>query len=269
MSTQKKISFIGFGNLASAITEGAIRVNALSVEQITVTSPSLSDNRRKTRFSIASSNCKAASDTDVIILAVKPQQMASVCREISSSLKNQLIISVAAGQKTTSIQKYLGRKDIPIIRAMPNTAVATGYGVTGLYANALVSKTELNFAHQLFEATGIVVDLEQEDELDFFTAFSGSGPAYFLYLQEALEKAAVQHGFSIKKAEKIVKQLMYGTSLLTYQNEATFKEKRTQITSEKGTTAEAITYLEQHDFIHLIENMLNKATLRAKALSCE
>lgn len=268
MKTFKKISFVGFGHLASAIVEGALASQVFSADALTVSSPSLSEKKRSTSFKVAASNAQAVSEADVIVIAVKPKQMALVCQEIGSYLrKNQLIISVAAGKTISSIQQYLGRQDIAIVRAMPNTAVAVGQGITGIYASTSVEKADREFAQKLFESTGMVVDVAEEHVLDFITAFSGSGPAYFLYLQEALEHAAIKHGFSKKLAEKIVKQLMYGTSLLTWDSDATFKEKRAQITSEKGTTATAIAYLEQHDFMKMIEEMLDKAMLRAKALS--
>ncbi len=268
MNQSIKISFIGFGHLARALVHGALQANALHPDMLVVTSPSLIQQKIDCPFKIALTNQDAVSGADVIVLAVKPQQVALVCHEIAEMIEcNQLIVSVATGKTTAAIIHYLNKTRLSVIRAMPNTAVAVQEGVTALYHNEYVTVAQRDFVHTLFKATGAVIDVDKEDDIDLITALFGSGPAYFLYLQEALETAAVKRGLSIEVAQLLTKQTMYGTSLLTHNSPVTFQEKRVEVTSMRGTTAAAIAYLESHDFMQLIDTMIEKAYLRAKELS--
>lgn len=261
-----KVSFIGFGHLAQALIQGALEANALSSDMLTVTSPSLVQGTKHSALRIATSN-KEAADADVIILAVKPQQISSVCSEIAPVIKKeQLIISLAAGVSVSKICGALEHRTSLIVRAMPNTAVAVRAGVTALYYAARPSQNLCDFVSYMFSSTGLVIDVAKEEEIDLITALSGSGPAYFFYLQEALVRAGVRRGLSEETAHSVIKQTMYGASLLTQHTLETFQEKRAQVTSAGGTTSAAIQYLEEQHFLELIDAMVEKAYLRAQAL---
>ncbi len=267
MSHINKISFIGFGHLARALVQGALEAKVFTKEQLIVTSPSLIQGRKSCQFHIALTNQEAAAQADIIVLAVKPQQISMVCREISKVIReNQLVISVAAGQSISQIEAYLNHKTSSIVRAMPNTAAEVSAGVTALFYHPNVTREARAFVHQLFQSTGLVVDVTKEDEIDLITALSGSGPAYFFYLQEALMLAGIKRGLSKEVAQSLVKQTMYGASLLTRDLDVTFEEKRAQVTSPSGTTAAAISHLEDNNFLQLIDSMIEKAYLRAQAL---
>jgi pyrroline-5-carboxylate reductase len=264
----EKISFIGFGDLARALVEGALRAEALKPEMLTVTSPSLIAGRKNTPFHLAMTNLQAAEHADVIVLAVKPSQIEMVCQEIVDVVReDQIIISVAAGKTVSKIENYLACRTASIVRAMPNTAVAVEAGVTALYYHPAFKKSKRNFVQDFFQSTGTVIEVDKEEDLDLFTAISGSGPAYFFYFQEALMHAASRLGLSQEIAQILVKQTMHGASLLTQNSSsATFQEKRAEVTSPGGTTAAAISYLEKHHFLELIDQMVEKAYLRAREL---
>ncbi len=218
------------------------------------------------RFQIKTSQDAVASagTADIVMLAVKPQVMPEVCKVLSGLPQNpeQLFVSIAAGVPTSAIDTWLGGGRA-IVRCMPNTPALLQLGATGLAANDQVSTAQKESAELIMQAVGISIWVEQESDLDAVTAISGSGPAYFFYFIELLEAAGVKLGLSQKTAAILARQTALGAATMA-QDEDVIK-LRTQVTSKKGTTEQAILSFQENQLGELV----NKATAAAHRRSLE
>ncbi len=166
----------------------------------------------------------------MIVLAVKPQAMKAVCESLRPSLQpHQLVVSIAAGITCASMNRWLGAQ--PIVRCMPNTPALLRKGVSGLYATAQVSAEQRDQAQELLSAVGIALWLEQEEQLDAVTAVSGSGPAYFFLLIEAMTAAGVKLGLSRDIAEQLATQTALGAAQMAVTSDVDAAELRRRVTS--------------------------------------
>jgi pyrroline-5-carboxylate reductase len=204
---------------------------------------------------------------DVIVLCVKPQSMKALISEIKPSLldKKPLLISVAAGIRTAHIENWLGVL-LPIVRAMPNTPALLRSGATGLYANAAATLTQKNEAESLLRSVGVTVWLEDETLMDPLTALSGSGPAYFFYLMEALIKAGTRQGLTPESATILVLQTAMGAAKMVLESADTPAQLREKVTSKGGTTEAALAVLTDQGFADVIEKALKASTKRSVEL---
>ena len=239
-----KISFIGGGNMAKAII-GGLKNNGFNTEKITVIE--LDPEKRvqlSKEFSVqTSADYIDVSNTDVIILAVKPQQLREVCSLLLPILSTQLVISIAAGIRSQDISRWLdGYKSI--VRVMPNTPAQIQAGVSALYADASLSQAQRDRAATIMMAVGKILWLDDEAQMDAVTAISGSGPAYVFYLIEALQDAAVGLGLKAEDARMLALQTFAGASLLAAQSNEDIQTLRAQVTSKGGTTEQGILALE-------------------------
>jgi len=239
-----KISFIGGGNMAKAII-GGLKNNGFNTEKITVIE--LDPEKRvqlSKEFSVqTSADYINVSNTDVIILAVKPQQLHEVCSLLLPILSTQLVISIAAGIRSQDISRWLdGYKSI--VRVMPNTPAQIQAGVSALYADASLSQVQRDRAATIMMAVGKILWLDDEAKMDAVTAISGSGPAYVFYLIEALQDAAVGLGLKAEDARMLALQTFAGASLLAAQSNEDIQTLRAQVTSKGGTTEQGILALE-------------------------
>ena len=182
-------------------------------------------------------------NTDVVLLAVKPQQLKAVCSQLSALLNTQLIISIAAGVRSTDMSRWLNGYQA-IVRVMPNTPAQIQAGMSALYAMASVSQTQRDQATTILAAVGKTLWLADESKMDAVTAISGSGPAYVFYLIEALQEAGVGLGLTDKEANMLALQTFAGASLLATQSIEDIKTLRAQVTSKGGTTEQGILTLE-------------------------
>ena len=205
---------------------------------------------------------------DVIILAIKPQQLPQLAKALAPHLKNQLIISIAAGIRLADLSRWLGGYST-IIRAMPNTPAQIQAGVTGLYAMPSVSKTQITQADQLLCAAGSTLWLDSEEKLDAVTAISGSGPAYVFYLIEALQEAAIQLGLNMAQAQQLSIATFKGASLLADASQTPIATLREQVTSKGGTTEQGLLSLQDSNVKQAIVLAAQKACQRAKTLGDE
>ena len=243
-----KLAFIGGGNMATNLIGGLI-FDGYEANKIWVSDPQLSilENLQK-RFNIHTSqdNNAVAQVADVIILAVKPQYLQQAISSFAATvqIKQPLIISIAAGVREETLQSWLQGKQA-IVRCMPNLAAIAHSAATGLYANSLASEGQRSIAESILRAVGITVWLDKEDELDTVTALSGSGPAYFFYVMEALEQAALQLGMDKNTARLLIVQTALGAARVAMENKLDLKELRSQVTSPGGTTECALNYLEK------------------------
>lgn len=263
------IAFIGAGNMARSIIGGMVQ-QGTDPNLITATAPSLSGlDSLKAQFGIhvSQNNTFAAKPADIVVLAVKPQKMQQVCSDIRHSIKaDSLIISVAAGITCASLQRWLGGNRA-IVRCMPNTPSAVGQGASGLFALAAVSKRQKILATQLMQAVGIVEWVEDEALIDAVTAVSGSGPAYFFLLLEAMIDAGVKQGLSRHTAQSLAIQTAAGAAELARQSDVDLAELRSRVTSPGGTTEQAINSFEANGFRQIVQSAMEACAQRAQQLA--
>lgn len=213
-------------------------------------------------------NQHAAEQADVIVLALKPQMVAQVVKELSAVIKPQchLVICLAAGVRLVDLHRWFGA-DVPIVRCMPNTPALVGSGATALFANTFVSDDQQALAESILRAVGVVVWLNQESDIDLVTALSGSGPAYFFLIMQVLEEAAISHGLDQKIARLLILQTALGAAQLAMQSDLTVTELIQQVTSPNGTTERALQVLEAGKIHQLFEQAFNAAKKRAEEIA--
>lgn len=218
---------------------------------------------------LTSSNVEAAQEADVIVLGVKPWGIESVCQELKSIIhhKKPLIVSLAAGIKTAKIVCSCEKENLPIVRAMPNIASAVGAGMTGLFANAFVTQAQKNLVETIFRSTGAVCWVDDEAQLDDVTVVSGSGPAYFFYLFEAMQATAESLGLSSTQARMLVIETAVGAAKMGLERQESFAQLRRLVTSEKGVTAAATAVFDQHQLKTIVDEAMKAALVRAKELA--
>lgn len=216
---------------------------------------------------VCAAEISAIKDCDVVLLAVKPQNMDEVLPLLGKVISEKtLIISIAVGITSSFIVKNLGTSKTAVIRAMPNTPALVGKGVTGIAKGEFATDAQLTIAKNLLEAVGQVV-VVNEDQIDVVAAASGSGPAYYFYVTELLIEAAVSHGLSRDVAQVLVENTFVGSSALFENSDDDVVELRRKVTSPKGTTQAAIEFLESKDLKSIWQNALGAAIKRAEEIS--
>ncbi len=266
------IAFIGGGNMARSLIGGLLRHGA-APGGIAVAEPDAALRealRRELGVATHAANAAAASDAEVLVLAVKPQVLRGVCAELreSAQARRPLIVSVAAGVRIEQIDRWLGG-GLAVVRAMPNTPALIGAGATALYANAQVDAAQRALAERLLGAVGLVVWLDDEALMDTVTALSGSGPAYFFALVEALEDAAVAQGLPRAIARALAAQTCLGAGRMLREGDAAPAELRRRVTSPGGTTQAALDRLAADDFAAIVARALAAATRRGQELAAQ
>lgn len=263
-----RIAFIGAGNMAASLI-GGLRAQGLQAAQIRASDPGAETRARlkaEQGIEVFEDNAQAIEGADVIVLAVKPQVMKAVCLALQPNLKpDQLIVSIAAGITCASMNTWLGAQ--PIVRCMPNTPSLLRKGVSGLYATAEVSATQREQAEQLLSAVGIALWLEQEQQLDAVTAVSGSGPAYFFLMIEAMTAAGVKLGLPPETASQLTLQTALGAAHMAASSDVDAAELRRRVTSPAGTTEAAIKSFQANGFEAVVEQALQAAARRSAELA--
>jgi pyrroline-5-carboxylate reductase len=261
----KKIGAVGVGNMGASILEGVLTRNLTNPSRVWVYDKTVSKARsfaRRLHVCRASSVSELLKKTDVVLLAMKPQDFGSFALEHRSSFKpRQGVISILAGMTTEKIARALG-KNVTIVRAMPNLGAKVGQSMTVICGK---NKAALSFAKKLFEGCGAVVTLP-EKMLDLVTAISGSGPAYFFNLMELLADFGVKQGLRPEVAEVLAVQTGLGAALLAKGSEESCAELRQRVTSKKGTTEAALKSLQRGKFKKVFQRALLAAMNRSKAL---
>jgi pyrroline-5-carboxylate reductase len=266
---QKKIAFIGAGNMAKAIIGGLI-VEGYASQQIIASGPR-ADNLQKIaaqfHIQVDTHNNAVAAQADVVLLAVKPQLLKAVCEELRAALAHKpLIISLAAGITTQSLAQWLGA-DQAIVRCMPNTPAQVRAGASGLFASAVVNDAQKSLAQAILGAVGIVQWFDEESLLNPVTAVSGSGPAYFFLMMEAMIDAGEALGLSREAATELTLQTALGAAILAKQSDVEVAELRRRVTSPKGTTEQAILSFEQDEIREIFKRAMTACSNRAIELS--
>lgn len=231
-----KLGFIGGGNMAAAIVGGLLR-KGFQAGDITVAEPVAERRAWLSReFGVGVEESAAVGlNADVIVLAVKPQQLKEVLTALPALEARQLVLSVAAGVRAADIGRWL-RGHAAVVRAMPNTPALVGEGATGLFGLPGVNAGQRAWASQVMEAVGVVVWVEDEGLIDVVTAISGSGPAYVFYFIEALEQAGIDLGLPPPVARQLTLQTFLGAATLAMHDPAAPAELRARVTSKGGTT---------------------------------
>lgn len=267
INTNCKIAFIGGGNMAQALIGGLLS-QQIKPGQISVAEPvdALHAALAQLGVQVTGDNQQAIEDADVVILAVKPQVMAQVLMPLCGKFKNQLIISIAAGVTISTLSRLLGGY-ANIVRAMPNTPALIQAGATGLYAQAEVDMAARDLAAQVLSSAGLVLWVEQESLLDAVTAVSGSGPAYFFYLMQAMIEAGEAQGLSNAQATALTLQTALGAAKMASHSKHTPAQLRKNVTSPNGTTQAAIETLDAAQVNAHIVDALHAAATRSAELA--
>jgi len=271
MKTQN-IGFIGGGNMASSLINGLI-ASGHSAKQIWVADTDqdkLSSLATRLHINTSATNDALIEEVDVVVLAVKPQGISEVIAQSINAFNksNILILSIAAGINQTSLSAWLGGNKA-IVRCMPNTPALVLTGATGLHANQKVSAEQRDSAENIMRSVGISVWVEKESELDAVTAVSGSGPAYFFLLMEAMEQAALELGLAKHTAQLLIEQTALGAAKIALESSESPVQLRKRVTSPGGTTEQAIKTFEQGEFSTLVRKALQAAYDRSVQLSKE
>lgn len=268
-----KIGFIGGGNMAQAIAGGLLARGSRSVDICAIEPFEAARSFWSTRgMPVFAQFDPAVLESDVLVLAVKPQVMATAIAPLAGRLRDQVVLSIAAGIRVADLASQLGGGTLPypnIVRSMPNTPALVGAGMAGLYAPAIVSAESRRRAESLLMAVGKTAWFDREEMLDAVTAVSGSGPAYVFYFIEALEDAACKLGMDPAQARLFATETFWGGAKLASESTDTAAELRAKVTSKRGTTERAIESFDQSGVKQEVITGVLAACARAKELGDE
>jgi len=268
----KKITFIGAGNMARALIVGLISAG-YHPEHLTASNPpneALEAFREQFNINLVHDNCVAVQNADIVVLSVKPRVLPLVCKELKDTLirKKPLVISIAAGVSSALLSRWLD-PSLSIIRTMPNTPAAVSAGATGLFANDNTTDDQKDCGEALFRAVGVTVWVDDEDKMDLITALSGSGPAYYFLMLEAMEEAAMQMGLNEQDARLLSLQTILGAARMSMESQHDAKALRHLVTSPNGTTDAAIQVFEEAKFKKIVGDAMQAAFQRSQLLAKE
>jgi len=256
--------------MASSLISGLI-ASGHAPEQIWVSDISpdtLTTLKNQLNVNTSVNNDDIINAVDVVVLAVKPQTLSAVAQSIAAQIqqKKSLVVSIAAGINQNSLSRWLGA-DTAIVRCMPNTPALVLTGATALHANDKVTGEQRDLAENILRSVGIALWVEDEAELDAVTAVSGSGPAYYFLLMEAMEKAALELGLTQETARLLVQQTALGAAKIALESAESPEQLRKRVTSPGGTTQRAIETFEQGGFTELVAKALHAARDRSIEMS--
>ena len=276
----KKTGFIGAGNMAEAIIGAITRTGVIPSSMVyasDVNNERLNTLKKNYGISVAADNLKLFSMCDIVVLAVKPQQMADVLQQLTSQSeysvpRRKLVISIAAGVPLSKLESLLysplskgENENLPIIRVMPNTPALVLAGMSGMTPNRHVLPDDINAARTILEAMGKVIEFK-EDDLDAVTALSGSGPAYLFYLAESMIQAGINLGLDPDDASILTSTTLKGAVILMEEMNESPELLRRRVTSPGGTTEEAFRVLEKKKVKEAISEAIAAAARRSKEL---
>jgi len=272
MNNIRKLAFIGGGNMAAALIGGLIK-RGMPGDRLMVADPSKEQLQRLVRdygIEVAADNATAAQGAEVVVLAVKPQQMRGVALGLAPHLATlrPLLISVAAGIPHAALARWFGPQT-PVIRTMPNRPALNGFGATGLYAPASVGAANRALAETIMAAVSATVWVEHESQMDTVTALSGSGPAYFFLFMEALEAAAHERGLPTDVAHRLTLATAFGAAQMARDSSDSLAALREQVTSKGGTTAAALEVLDAAGLRAIVAHAVAAADRRSAELAAE
>ncbi|MGA8260973.1 MAG: pyrroline-5-carboxylate reductase [Arenicellales bacterium] len=270
MQAETTIGFVGAGNMAAALIGGLIK-RGRKPDRVVVFDPDTTKtDTLRARFSIevAADNAGLLRDCDVVVLAVKPQVMHKVLAPLAAAVPAMppLIVSIAAGIRIASIEKWLGRR-LAVVRVMPNTPSLVGAGASGLYANELANEDQRDTAESLMRAVGIAAWVADERQLDTVTGLSGSGPAYFMLFMQAMVEGAVERGLARDTALALVIQTCRGAAELAGESKESLEQLRINVTSPGGTTERGLETMRAAGIEQIIASAVKAAADRGDELA--
>lgn len=269
MLFNRKIAFIGTGNMGEALLAGLLKANLTNPENIIATD--IRDDRLKyiaNKWNVRTTinNPEAVKEADVVVLCVKPQTISDVLKKIKEEVREQqLIISILAGITTETINNSIGKKS-PVVRAMPNIPATVDEGATGLCLGKYAEEIHKDIATQIFKAVG-EVEIVYESQMDIVTGLSGSGPAYIYMIIEALTDGGVMMGLSREVAARLATQTVLGSAKLVRETGIHPAVLKDQVTTPGGTAISAIQELETHGLRPMLIRAVETATKKSKELS--
>lgn len=270
MAAQYEIGVIGAGNAAEGIVHGILRNTLLFADRVMASDPT--ESRRNLfaeRFSVAvtDDNLFCVTNSDIVILAVKPQLFTEVCQGIASAVRaDHLIVSIMAGVSTASIEGMFPNVHARVVRAMPNLPIHVGEGMTAVCKGKYAKDVDLLRAQRIFEAGGRALVMPDEAQMDAVTAVSGSGPAYFYFFVEAMTQAGVALGLSAQDADIMAKQACLGAARMMLESGDSPAVLRTKVTSPGGTTQAAMESMHENKVFELLGEAVKAAWRRSQAL---
>ncbi|AJC49579.1 pyrroline-5-carboxylate reductase [Allofrancisella guangzhouensis] len=266
-----RICFLGGGNMAKAMISGLVK-SSFNPKNITVIDRNI--DKLEALYSeymieISKPLSEAIAESEVIILAIKPQQMGELIKSIKNYVSSShLIISVAAGIQVAIYAKLFG-KDIALARAIPNTPSSLGYGATGIYFNDSVDAKQKNIVINIMSSMGITVVVDTEYKIDVIAACASSGPAYYLQFMEYMIESAVKNGLARSQASILVLQTCLGTAHMALNSGDSIEILRESITSKKGITSEALKIFEESNLRGIVDKAIKANIKRSKELTNE
>ncbi|MDH3001664.1 pyrroline-5-carboxylate reductase [Chelonobacter oris] len=264
----KLIAFIGAGNMTQAIIHGLLN-SGYPAGNIVASNPSPAKLERLAAWGVRTThdNRAAAESAEMVVLAVKPQLMATACADIADlDFSRKLLLSIAAGISVQRLTQLLPSA-VAVIRVMPNTPSLLSAGMAGLFANAACGQADRTFAADLMQAVGQICWLEQESDINTVIAASGSSPAYFFLFLEAMQQQIIKMGLDSRTARELIQQAMAGAAKMVIDNPQTdLSTLREQVTSKGGTTAAAIDVFQQHNLNEIIAKAMQAAVARAQEM---
>lgn len=265
-----KIGFIGGGNMAGALISGLIKQldSAKQLHVVDLNQDNLQNLESRFGVSTATEMDAKLRELDIIVLAVKPQQMRTVAASLAPHLSTQLLLSVAAGIRAADLSRWLDGHQ-KIVRAMPNTPAMISLGMSGSYAMDAVTASERELAQAIMHAVGDTMWVQDEAMIDAVTAISGSGPAYVFYFIEAMQEAAMQLGFDAAQARQLSLATFNGATQLANQSDESVDILRQRVTSKGGTTYAALCSMDDSAVKPAIHRAIQAAAQRGKELGDE
>lgn len=266
-SSSTRVTFVGGGNMASALIGGLLQRGFAAANFLVIDISDAARQQLEQKFAVRTRASLGAEplQTDVVVLAVKPQQLREAAQALKPLISEQLVLTIAAGVRVSDLSRWLGgyRR---IARAMPNTPALVLAGVTGLFATAQVDARQRQQASDILGAVGNVVWIEDEQQLDAVTAVSGSGPAYVFYFIEAMDQAARDMGLSATQARTLVIDTFVGAAKLASLSEEAAAVLRARVTSKGGTTERALSGFDQAALKSHIVAAVKSAAVRSREL---
>ena len=265
----QQIAFIGAGNMASSLIGGLI-ASGHDPTRICASDPAIDQLTKLEAQGITtcSDNNQAVRNAELVVLAVKPQVLGMVLEGLTALTPDQLIVSIAAGVAIASLQMHTDPEQA-IVRCMPNTPALLGAGITAMFANEAATDEQRTRAQVVLSAAGKTLWVTSEAQLDAVTAVSGSGPAYFFYLMEAMVDAARALGLDAQTAKALTVETAYGAALMAREGGDEPADLRARVTSPGGTTERALDILEAADARGIIKAALAGAAERSRELASE
>ena len=266
------IGFIGGGNMATSLISGLI-ASGHEPQRIWVSdtnAETLQHHAQQLGVRVSQDNQAVVEAVDVVVIAVKPQVLKQVVQPLAATIQQRqvLVVSVAAGINQESLARWLG-DPVAIVRCMPNTPALVLTGATALHANSKVTTLQKDLAENILRAVGLALWVEEETQLDAVTAVSGSGPAYYFLLMEAMEKAALELGLDERSARLLIQQTALGAAKIALESSESPTVLRERVTSPNGTTQKAIETFQANGFEDIVSKALHAARDRSIEMSKE